>query len=187
MAGDPKDQAPGGQILLYRSEYGRTKLDVRLEHETVWVGQRQLTDLFGKAKGTISEHIKHIFEDGELTEDSVVRYFRTTGPDGNELPVLASSGSVSHEEALDWANRQYDAFADRRREEAEPKASARYFDDLEASARLVESRSGERAPKLRRPHGKKTVVSSGRPIKRRKQPWQSATMNVSAEPSSSSR
>jgi len=40
--------------------------------------------LFGKAKGTISEHIKHIFEDGELSDEAVVRFFRTTGPDGAE-------------------------------------------------------------------------------------------------------
>jgi hypothetical protein len=66
------------QILLYQSEDGRTKLDVRLENQTVWLSQKQLTELFGKAKGTISEHIKHIFEDGELEEISVVRLFRTT-------------------------------------------------------------------------------------------------------------
>lgn len=75
---------PTGQVLLYRSEDGRTKLDVRLEDETVWLGQRQLTELFGKAKGTISEHIKHIFEDGELTEGVVVRLFRTTASDGKQ-------------------------------------------------------------------------------------------------------
>lgn len=66
------------QVILYQSEDGRTKLDVRLQDQTVWLSQKQLTELFGKAKGTISEHIKHIFEDGELAEDTVVRFFRTT-------------------------------------------------------------------------------------------------------------
>ena len=66
------------QFLIYQSEDGRTKLDVRLEDKTLWLNQKQLTELFGKAKGTISEHIKHIFEDGELEADSVVRNFRTT-------------------------------------------------------------------------------------------------------------
>jgi hypothetical protein len=75
------------QIILYQSEDGRTKLDVRLEGETVWLSQKQLTELFGKAKGTISEHIKHIFEDGELAEDSVVRLFRTTAADGKQYQV----------------------------------------------------------------------------------------------------
>jgi len=75
------------QVILYQSEDGRTKLDVRLENQTVWLNQKQLTELFGKAKGTISEHIKHIFEDGELTEDSVVRLFRTTAADGKTYEV----------------------------------------------------------------------------------------------------
>ncbi len=75
------------QILLYQSEDGRTKLDVRLENETLWLNQKQLTELFGKAKGTISEHIKHILEDGELEEISVVRLFRTTATDGKTYEV----------------------------------------------------------------------------------------------------
>jgi len=62
-----------GEILLYQSEDGRTELDVRLENQTVWLSQKQLTELFGKAKGTISGYIKHICEDGELAKDSVVR------------------------------------------------------------------------------------------------------------------
>ncbi len=75
------------QILIYQSEDGRTKLDVRLENQTVWLNQKQLTELFGKAKGTISEHIKHIFEDKELEEDAVVRLFRTTAADGKQYEV----------------------------------------------------------------------------------------------------
>jgi hypothetical protein len=63
------------------------KLDVRLEDKTLWLNQKQLTGLFGKAKGTISEHIKHIFEDGELEADSVVRKFRTTAADGKDYDV----------------------------------------------------------------------------------------------------
>ena len=74
-------------FVVYQSEDGRTKLDVRLEDRTVWLSQKQLTELFGKAKGTISEHIKHIFEDNELAEDAVVRLFRTTAADGKEYEV----------------------------------------------------------------------------------------------------
>jgi hypothetical protein len=70
------------QILLYQSEDGRTKLDVRLENQTLWLNQKQLTELFGKAKGTISEHIKHIFEDGELEPAATVRLFRTVQIEG---------------------------------------------------------------------------------------------------------
>lgn len=74
-------------ILIYKSEDGRTKIDVMLEAENLWLSQKQLTELFGKAKGTVSEHIKHIFEDGELDENSVVRFFRTTAADGKMYEV----------------------------------------------------------------------------------------------------
>ena len=66
------------EFLIYQAEDGTTQLSVMLENEELWLSQKQLTELFGKAKTTISEHIKHIFEDGELREDSVVRFFRTT-------------------------------------------------------------------------------------------------------------
>jgi len=65
------------QFLIYQSENGSTRIDVMLEAETLWLNQRQLTELLGKAKGTISEHIKHIFEDGELLPEATVRLFRT--------------------------------------------------------------------------------------------------------------
>ncbi len=75
------------QILIYQSEDGRTQLAVRLEDRTVWLNQRQLTELFGKAKGTISEHIKHIFEDEELTPEATVRLFRTAQKEGGREVV----------------------------------------------------------------------------------------------------
>ena len=66
-------------IIIYQSEDGRTKIDVRLEEQAVWLSQKQLTELFGKAKGTISEHI---FEDSELTPEATVRLFRTVQKEG---------------------------------------------------------------------------------------------------------
>lgn len=75
------------QFLIYQSEDGVTRIDVMLEAETLWLNQKQLTELFGEAKGTISEHIKHIFEEGELLENSVVRLFRTTAVDGKQYEV----------------------------------------------------------------------------------------------------
>ncbi|MFA7495012.1 MAG: hypothetical protein WCY67_01730 [Acidithiobacillus sp.] len=65
------------QSLLYQSEDCSTSIDVMLEAETLWLNQKQLTELFGKAKGTISEHIRHNLEDGELTPAATVRLFRT--------------------------------------------------------------------------------------------------------------
>lgn len=73
-----------------------------------------------------------------------------------ELPVLAGAGSVAHDEALEWAGAQYDAFADRRRLEAESEGSARYIDDLAATAKLLESGGSTKVPpRPPRPRGKK--------------------------------
>ena len=75
------------QFLIYQSEDGATRIDVMLEAETLWLNQKQLAELFGKTKGTVSEHTKHIFEDGELDENSVVRFYRTTASDGKQYEV----------------------------------------------------------------------------------------------------
>lgn len=73
---------PQGEIIIYHSNDGNVKIDVKMENETVWLTQAQLTDLYQTSKSNISEHIKHIFEEGELDENSVVRNFRTTAADG---------------------------------------------------------------------------------------------------------
>ena len=76
-----------GEILIYQNSEGSIKIDVRLEEETVWLTQAQLCDLLQKSKATISEHIKNVFEEGELNENSVVRNFRTTASDGKSYEV----------------------------------------------------------------------------------------------------
>ena len=67
-----------GEIILYQNSDGNIKIDVRLEEETVWLMQAQLCELFQKSKATISEHVKNVFEEAELNENSVVPKFRTT-------------------------------------------------------------------------------------------------------------
>ena len=71
------------KILIYQSQDGKTKLEVTLENETLWLSQKQLCELFGKSKSTISEHIKAIFEDEELDKNSTVRNYRTVQKEGN--------------------------------------------------------------------------------------------------------
>jgi hypothetical protein len=58
------------ELLIYQTEDDRTRIEVRLEDETVWLNQAQLCELFDKNKRTISEHIRNIFKEGELQEDS---------------------------------------------------------------------------------------------------------------------
>lgn len=72
-----------GEIMVYQSEDGLTHVDVRFEGDTVWLTQAQLIDLYHSSKSNISEHIKHIYEDGELTEEATVRKYRTVQNEGN--------------------------------------------------------------------------------------------------------
>ena len=78
----------GNEILIYQTEDGRTKIDVKFEDETVWLTQAQLCELYQTSKSNISEHIKHIFEEEELDEESVVRKFRTTAADGKSYNTI---------------------------------------------------------------------------------------------------
>ena len=77
-----KNVKNNGDVIIYQSEDGATKINVNLQDETVWLSQQQLVELYHASKSNISEHIKHIFEEGELQESSVIRKFRTTAKDG---------------------------------------------------------------------------------------------------------
>ena len=77
-----KNSPPKSQIIIYKSETGETKIDVRFENETVWLTQNALAELFQTTKQNISQHIKNVFEDGELQQNSVVKDFLTTAADG---------------------------------------------------------------------------------------------------------
>lgn len=71
-----------GKIEIYKTNDGKTQIDVKFEDETVWLTQAQLVELYHTSKSNISEHIKNIFAEGELDENSVIRKFRTTASDG---------------------------------------------------------------------------------------------------------
>lgn len=74
-------------ILIYKSQDGKTNLDIKLEDETLWLSQKQLAEVFGKSVKTINEHIINIFEEQELDENSVIRNYRTTANDGKNYDV----------------------------------------------------------------------------------------------------
>lgn len=71
-----------GDIVIYQTEDGGTKIDVRFEGETVWLTQQQMAELFGSSRTNIVEHIRHIYEEGELDEDSTCRKFRQVRDEG---------------------------------------------------------------------------------------------------------
>jgi len=77
-----KENEEKGEILLYQTEDNQTKIQVKLENETVWLSLNQISELFQKAKSTISEHINNIFTENELFPNSTVRKFRTVQLEG---------------------------------------------------------------------------------------------------------
>lgn len=76
-----------GEIIIYQGEDGTTQIDVKLADETIWLTQDQLVELYQSSKANVSEHIKHIFEEGELNQEAVVRKFRTTASDSKSYQV----------------------------------------------------------------------------------------------------
>lgn len=81
------EQQDKGQIILYQTQDGESKIEVTLANETVWLTADQMAELFQRNKSTISRHIKNVFEEGELQHDSVVAFFATTASDGKKYQV----------------------------------------------------------------------------------------------------
>lgn len=75
------------EIVIYQGKDNKVQIEVQFENETVWLSQAQLVELYQSSKANVSEHIKHIFEEGELTKEAVVRKFRTTAADGKNYNV----------------------------------------------------------------------------------------------------
>jgi prophage maintenance system killer protein len=76
-----------GEIVIYRTEDGKTALNVTLKEQTVWLTQAQMAKLFGKGRTTVTEHIRNVFKEKELEEESVCRNFRHTARDGKTYTV----------------------------------------------------------------------------------------------------
>ncbi|MFH0779253.1 MAG: RhuM family protein [Parcubacteria group bacterium] len=92
-------QNENNNIIIYNTDDGQTKIEVKLDNETVWLSQRQMAELFDKDVRTVNEHIKNVFFERELAEKSVIRNFRITASDGKmydtnfyNLDVIISVG-----------------------------------------------------------------------------------------------
>ena len=72
-----------GEIIIYQNKENNISLNVRLEDENVWLSQQQMADLFQSSRTNVVEHIKHIFEEGELEEAATCRKFRQVQTEGN--------------------------------------------------------------------------------------------------------
>lgn len=144
-------------IIIYQAEDGKTKIDVTLENETVWLSLDQMAELFQRDKSTISRHIKNIFSDGELNRNSVVANFATTASDGKtynvdyyNLDIIISVGyrvkSLRGTQFRIWANsvlKEYLIKGFAMNDDLLKKAGGgNYFDEL--LARIRDIRSSEK-------------------------------------------
>ncbi len=153
-------QDNSSNFILYTSDTGDIKVNVFLENETIWLTQKSIGELFGKSKSTISEHLKNIFNEGELDENSVVRKFRTTANDGKtydtnfyNLDAIISVGyRVNSKQATQfriWATKTLKEFIikgfvldDERLKQGNQVFGKDYFDEL--LERIREIRASER-------------------------------------------
>ncbi len=104
----PEKSITSSQLLLYQTEDGRSRIEVRLEDETVWLSQGLMAELFQTTKQNISLHIHNIFKEGELDQHSVVKEYLTTASDGkryktrfynldviiSEIPIIGDAHKI---------------------------------------------------------------------------------------------
>ena len=88
------------QFILYQTEDGQTRVEVRFFAETVWLSQKAMGELFQKDVGTINEHIRNIFSEGELHEPTVIRKSQTTASDGKQYDSNARAATVAESATL---------------------------------------------------------------------------------------
>jgi hypothetical protein len=84
---------PDSQILIYQTESGQTKIEVRLQDETVWLTQKLIAELFQDTKQNISLHLQNIFAELELDKHSVVKDYLTTASDGKKNMINLAGGA----------------------------------------------------------------------------------------------
>jgi len=159
-----------GEFLLYQTDDGQVKIDVRLEDETIWLSQRLMAELFQKDVRTINEHIQNIYKEGELEPESTIRKFRIVQKEGSRevsrevdfynLDMIISLGyrvkSLTATRFRIWATEQLKEYIvkgfvlDAERLKNPPVAGSAipdYFDEL--LARIRDIRSSERRMYLR--------------------------------------
>jgi len=158
-------QEKNNQIIIYNTEDGETKIEVKIENETVWLSQKQLAELFDKDRKTITEHIGNVFKEGELAENSACRKFQHTAEDGKRynvsfynLDVIISVGyrvsSLRGTQFRIWATqklRDYiiKGFAMDDERLAEGKVHKTYFEEWEERIRRIRTSEANFYQKVR--------------------------------------
>ena len=162
------NQPKNNQIIIYNTEDGETKVEVKMENETVWLSQKQMAELFDKDVRTVNEHIKNVFFEGELVENSVIRKFRIVQKEGNRsisrdiehynLDVIISVGyrvkSLRGTQFRIWATqklRDYiiKGFAMDDERLAEGRVAKTYFEEWEERIRKIRTSEANFYQKVR--------------------------------------
>src|SRR6202142_1055258 len=151
---------PISEIILYQTEDNRTRIEVRLDNETVWLTQNQMADLFQTSVPNVSMHVRNTFDDNELQPDSVVKEFLTTAADGKNYQtrfynldaIIAVGYRVNSYQATQfriWATKTLREFVtkgfvmdDERLKRGKQVVGKDYFDEL--LERIREIRASER-------------------------------------------
>jgi len=92
---------PASELILYQTEDNQTRIEVRLEDETVWLTQAQMAELFQTTIPNVSMHVRNIFAEGELQAGSVVKEFLTTAADGKNY-TTKFMGIFSANKLVSW-------------------------------------------------------------------------------------
>ena len=161
-------QPKNNQIIIYNTADGETKIEVKMKDETVWLSQKQMAELFDKDVRTVNEHIKNVFFEGELVENSVIRKFRIVQKEGNRevirdiefynLDVIISVGyrvkSLRGAQFRIWATqklRDYiiKGFAMDDERLAEGRVSKTYFEEWEERIRKIRTSEANFYQKVR--------------------------------------
>ncbi len=110
------EQPPAGpsELILYTTPDHQTRIEVRLEDETVWLSQRQLAELFQKSVPTVNEHIANVYDEGELDRDATIRKSRIVQTEGGrevsrEVELYNLDG-ISHKMAVGVAGREFEKY-----------------------------------------------------------------------------
>ncbi|MFV0553766.1 MAG: hypothetical protein ACK5LR_03590 [Mangrovibacterium sp.] len=112
-----------GEVVIYQSQNGDIKVDVQFFEETVWLTQEQMSQLFGKAKSTINEHIKNIYTEGELEKASTLQKFgnsefqqKAPNIQLNGRELLTHAGRISHQQALNKSTEEYQRYKEQQKQ-----------------------------------------------------------------------
>ena len=140
----------GGNILIYQSEAGLTKIEVRLEGETLWLSQAGLAQLYQTTIPNINIHIKNIYDEQELVPEATVKDYLIVQTEGDRRISRQvkhynnSAGRISHEMAKQLAENEYDEFNKKRIEWKDKQDS-----DFDKTVKMIEEEKKHKKPRLK--------------------------------------